>query len=88
MIKVSFVIWRPFQKLNTEFSELGGGFLDVVLTKKSNQVPYFLVLLFISVLTFQLVLVFIFGVIIKFNGYPLWIPLVEGIFRVSVLPPV
>jgi len=38
MIKVSFVIWRPFQKLNTEFSDLGGGFLDVVLTKKSNQV--------------------------------------------------
>jgi hypothetical protein len=46
----------------------------------------------VSVFTFQLVLVFIFGVIVKVNGYPLWIPLVrEGfnvVFSVTVLPPV
>lgn len=54
-------------------------------------IPYLLVLLIITVFTFQLILVFIFGVIVKFNGYPLWIPLVENgfstIFQVSVLPP-
>lgn len=55
-------------------------------------IPYVLLFLLITVFTFQLVLVFIFGVIVKFNGYPLWIPLVEGgfntIFRVSILTPV
>lgn len=55
-------------------------------------ITYFMVILFITVFTFQLVLVFIFGVIIKFNGYPLWIPLIEKgfstIFRVSILSPV
>ena len=64
--------------------------------KKGNRflyqaLPYSLVLLLITVFTFQLVLVFIFGVIIKFNGYPLWIPLVENgfntIFHVSTMPP-
>jgi len=57
-----------------------------------QAIPYFFVLLIIAVFTFQLVLVFIFGVITKFNGYPLWIPLVENgfstIFHVSKLPPV
>jgi hypothetical protein len=54
--------------------------------------PYLLILMIVSVFTFQLVLVFIFGVIVKVNGYPLWIPLVrEGfkvVFSVTVLPPV
>jgi len=57
-----------------------------------QAIPYSLVLLLITVFTFQLVLVFIFGVIIKFNGYPLWIPFVENgfgtIFHVSIRPPV
>lgn len=54
--------------------------------------PWSLILLVITVFTFQLVLVFIFGVIVKANGYPLWIPVVrEGfrtVFSVTVLPPV
>jgi hypothetical protein len=54
--------------------------------------PWCLVLLVITVFTFQLVLVFIFGVIVKVNGYPLWIPLIREAFRtffsVTVLPPV
>ncbi|MDO8873988.1 MAG: hypothetical protein Q7V05_14860 [Methanoregula sp.] len=57
-----------------------------------QAIPYLLVLLLIMVFTFQIVLVFIFGVIVKFNGYPLWIPLVENgfstIFHVSIRPPV
>jgi hypothetical protein len=54
--------------------------------------PVMLILIIVSVFTLQLVLVFIFGVIVKVNGYPLWIPLVrEGfrmVFNVTVLPPV
>jgi hypothetical protein len=54
--------------------------------------PWALILLVITVFTFQLVLVFIFGVIVKVNGYPLWIPLIREGFRtffsVTVLPPV
>ena len=54
--------------------------------------PWSLILLVITVFTFQLVLVFIFGVIVKTNGYPLWIPLIRESFRtffnVTVLPPV
>ncbi|MDD1680398.1 MAG: hypothetical protein LUQ35_02175 [Methanoregula sp.] len=54
--------------------------------------PWSLILLVITVFTFQLVLVFIFGVIVKANGYPLWIPLMREGFRtffsVTVLPPV
>jgi len=54
-----------------------------------QALPYLLILLLITIFTFQMVLVFFFGVIMKFNGYPLWIPLVENsfntIFRVSVL---
>ncbi len=57
-----------------------------------QSIPYFLVLLLITVFTFQLMLVFIFMMSIKFNGYPLWIPLVENgirmVFHVSILPPV
>jgi hypothetical protein len=57
-----------------------------------STLPYLLILVVVSVFTFQLVLVFIFGVIVKVNGYPLWMPLVrEGfrmIFSVTVLPPV
>ena len=53
--------------------------------------PWSLVLLMITVFTFQLVLVFIFGVIVKMNGYPLWIPLLrEGfrtVFSVTIIPP-
>ena len=53
--------------------------------------PWSLILLVITVFTFQLVLVFIFGVIVKANGYPLWIPLMREGFRtffsVTVLPP-
>jgi hypothetical protein len=52
--------------------------------------PWSLILLVITVFTFQLVLVFIFGVIVKANGYPLWIPLLREGFRtffsVTVLP--
>jgi len=54
--------------------------------------PWSFILIVITVFTFQLVLVFIFGVIVKINGYPLWIPLIrEGfkmIFSVNVIPPV
>jgi hypothetical protein len=54
--------------------------------------PYIFVLLIIAVFTYQLVLVFIFGGFVKFNGYPLWIPLIEKSFNtivhVSTLPPV
>ena len=53
--------------------------------------PWSLILLIITVFTFQLVLVFVFGVIVKMNGYPLWIPLIrEGFstfFNVTVLSP-
>jgi hypothetical protein len=53
--------------------------------------PWSLIVLVITVFTFQLVLVFIFGVIVKMNGYPLWIPLIREGFRtffsVTVLPP-
>jgi hypothetical protein len=56
-----------------------------------RSLPVMLILIVISVFTFQLVLVFIFGVIVKVNGYPLWIPLVrEGFkmfFNVTVMPP-
>jgi hypothetical protein len=52
--------------------------------------PWSLILLVITVFTFQLVLVFVFGVIVKANGYPLWIPLLREGFRtffsVTVLP--
>jgi len=52
--------------------------------------PWSLILLVITIFTFQLVLVFIFGVIVKANGYPLWIPLMREGFRtffsVTVLP--
>jgi hypothetical protein len=57
----------------------------------TRSLPVMLVLIIVSAFTFQLVLVFIFGVIVKVNGYPLWIPLVrEGFklfFNVTVLPP-
>ena len=53
--------------------------------------PWSLILPVITVFTFQLVLVFIFGVIVKMNGYPLWIPLLrEGfrtVFSVTIIPP-
>lgn len=53
--------------------------------------PWSLILVVITVFTFQLVLVIIFGVIVKMNGYPLWIPLIRESFRtfisVNVLPP-
>jgi hypothetical protein len=53
--------------------------------------PWSLILILITVFTFQLVLVFIFGVIVKMNGYPLWIPLIRESFRVffsvTILPP-
>jgi hypothetical protein len=56
-----------------------------------RSLPVMLILIIVSVFTFQLVLVFIFGVIVKVNGYPLWIPLVrEGFkmfFNVTVIPP-
>jgi hypothetical protein len=52
--------------------------------------PWSLILLVITVFTFQLVLVFVFGVIVKANGYPLWIPLIRESFRtffsVTVIP--
>jgi hypothetical protein len=55
-------------------------------------IPWSLILLVITVFTFQLVLVFIFGVIVKVNDYPLWIPLIRESFRtffsVTILPPV
>ena len=57
-----------------------------------RALPHLILFLIITVFAFQIVLVFFIGVIIKFNGYPLWIPLIREIFRmlfqVSVLPPV
>jgi len=54
--------------------------------------PMILIALIISVLAFQVMLAFVVGDTIKFNGYPLWIPFIrEGhgmIFRVSTLPAV
>lgn len=54
-------------------------------------IPYILVFLLITVFTYQLVLVFIFGEVVKFNGYPLWIPFIEKgfstLFHASILPP-
>jgi hypothetical protein len=56
-----------------------------------RSLSWCLILLIITVFTLQLVLVLIFGVIVKVNGYPLWIPLIREGFRsffsVTVLPP-
>jgi hypothetical protein len=58
----------------------------------SQSLPNLFIVLLVTVFAFQLMLVFIFGVIIKFNGYPLWIPLIENsfntIFHVSIRSPV
>lgn len=71
------IIYRVFQNQKRSFLKV---------------LPYFMVLLIITVFTFQLVLVLIFGVIVKVNGYPLWIPLIREsirtLFQVSILPPV
>ena len=68
--------------------------LRFVLPKVSilyRCLPWSLILIVITVFTFQLVLVFIFGVIVKVNGYPLWIPLIREsfstFFHVTVLSP-
>lgn len=46
----------------------------------------------LTALTFQVMLTFLVGVVVKFNGYPLWIPLIrEGynlFFHVNYLPPI
>lgn len=68
-ILVLMVIYRFYQK-NTLFA--------------LQAIPYLFVFLLIAVFTFQLVLVIVFGVILKFNGYPLWIPIIENSFKVSV----
>jgi len=39
--------------------------------------PYVLVAIIVTVFTFQFMLTFIFGVMVKFNGYPFWIPLIR-----------
>ncbi len=52
-----------------------------------QAIPYLFVFLLIAVFTFQLVLVIVFGVLLKFNGYPLWIPVIENSFRVSIQAP-
>jgi hypothetical protein len=54
--------------------------------------PYLLVAIIVTVFTYQFMLTFIYGVIAKFNGYPLWIPLIRegyGLFiKIAFLPPV
>jgi hypothetical protein len=54
--------------------------------------PYVLVAIIVTVFTFQFMLTFIYGAMVKFNGYPFWIPLVRegyGLFiKVTFLQPV
>lgn len=49
-------------------------------TALMDRVPYLLVLLFVTVLAHQLMLTSVYGILVKVNGYPFWIPLVrEGV---------
>ncbi len=58
----------------------------------TDTLPWFLVLIIITVFSFQFMLTFIYAVVIKMNGYPFWIPLVREGFslfiEVRYLPPV
>jgi len=72
----------------------------IVLSRASREaarslvkfLPYVLVAIIVTVFTFQFMLTFIFGVMVKFNGYPFWIPLIRegyGLFiKVIFLQPV
>jgi hypothetical protein len=57
-----------------------------------QAIPYLIVLIIITVFSFQFMLTSIYGLVQKFNGYPFWIPLVREGFRliitVNYLPPV
>ena len=54
--------------------------------------PYVLVAIIVTVFTFQFMLTFIYGAMVKFNGYPFWIPVIRegyGLFiKVTFLQPV
>ena len=58
--------------------------------RAGSVIPIFMIVLIITVLAFQLMLAFVIGDAIKFNGYPLWIPVIRTahgmIFRVTTLP--
>lgn len=52
-----------------------------------DSLPHLIILLVIAVLTLQVLLTLVYGVIIKFNGYPLWIPMVrEGYALIFQVP--
>lgn len=57
-----------------------------------SALPCLLVLIVITVFSFQFMLTSIYAMVLKFNGYPFWIPLVREGFRVFItvhyLPPV
>jgi uncharacterized membrane protein len=57
-----------------------------------KAIPYLLILVIITVFSFQIFLNSIYSMILKFNGYPFWIPLIRDVFslliNVNYLPPV
>jgi hypothetical protein len=57
-----------------------------------HLIPYLLVLVIITVFSFQIMLTSFYGLFVKINGYPLWIPLIRegvGLFmEVRYIPPV
>jgi hypothetical protein len=57
-----------------------------------HLIPYLLVLVIITVFSFQIMLSSFYGLFVKINGYPLWIPLIRegvGLFmEVRYLPPI
>jgi len=58
----------------------------------TDTLPWFLVLIIITVFSFQFMLTFIYAMVIKMNGYPFWMPLVREGFSLFIeiryLPPV
>jgi hypothetical protein len=60
--------------------------------RSGRFIQFLIVGCILTALTFQVMLTFLVGVVVKFNGYPLWIPLIrEGynlFFHVNYLPPI
>jgi hypothetical protein len=50
-----------------------------------DSLSYLLVLIIVTVLAFQIMLTFLIAVAIKFNGYPLWIPLIREAHRLFII---
>ena len=74
-------------------------FMGMVLTRLrignagdfSAILPIFLLVTIVAVFTFQIVVAFVMGDVLKFNGYPFWLPLIRDgyglIFKISVMQP-